>query len=84
MHVTTFGELPVDATFQIVWTVPGPMPVPPATTVFTKIAPLTMPQGTANAIYASDDPTMHNATYVPDCCKVLRVVAPVLMIATDN
>ena len=82
-ELTTFGELPEHATFQIVWTVPGPAPDPPAATVFTKIAPLRLAAGTANAIYASDDPTMHNAVCVPNVAQVLRVRAPVLTIAEE-
>lgn len=81
--LTTFSELPIDATFQIVWTIPGPAPSLPPHTVFTKIPPLAMPLGMANALYASDDPTQHNVVCVPDDFSVLRVRAPILTIADD-
>lgn len=84
LELTTFGELPIDVTFQIVWTVPGPAPEPPPQTVFTKIAPLTLPGGVANAIYASDSPDRHHAVAVPDDWRVLRVAAPILTVANES
>lgn len=75
LPITTFGELPDNAPFQIIWTVPGPMPELPPQTIFTKIAPMQLAFGVANAIYRSGDPTMHNGTEIPPDRKVLRVPA---------
>ena len=82
-RITTFGALPLDATFQLIWPVPGPIPNPPATTVFTKILPVMAPLGMANALYASDSPGYHNLTCILNNMPVRRVDAPALTMAVE-
>jgi hypothetical protein len=72
--IREFGQLEVGRAFQVIWTVPGPVPDPPATTVFTKIPVMSSDRGQdCNAIYRSSDPQNHFATFVQDDQKCLIV-----------
>jgi hypothetical protein len=73
LPISTFNALPEGTAFQLIWTVPGPAPEPPAETIYTKIAPRQCRLGVANAVYPSGEPGFLHTIQVPSYWRVLRV-----------